>query len=102
MTNVLDDKLTDKTAIIVAAIQELTSFEEIDFVFHALRMRRDYMGQIAKELLEVGMLVRFFHKNIPKDGLITKINQKKVKIDIDGVVWTVPPSMLMPVRGELG
>ncbi len=107
MTTTFDKKVTDKTAPFLAIIDTLTTFEELDFVSRAIRRRRDYMADIAKEILEVGMSVKFFDKhNREVRGIITKIMSKNVKVEQprDGrspMVWTVYPSHLRPIVGEL-
>ncbi len=103
MTTTFDKKVTDKTAPFLAIIDTLTTFEELDFVSRAIRRRRDYMADIAKEILEVGMAVRFFDKRDNEvRGIITKIMSKNVKVQVmGGVTWTVYPSHLRPIRSEL-
>jgi len=93
-----------KTPLIDILNQILTmDRDQLDRVIDAVKHRRDQLHLDATRNLMVGTRVKFEgRRGQVLQGIISRVNIKKVKVDCDnGQKWTVPAGLVEPMTQKV-
>jgi uncharacterized protein YkvS len=101
--------MSEAAEVAKTAILECSTVGELKDVQAAIKLRWKQLQQNAVLDWRVGQLVEFTHKGKHHVGMVTRLNQKSIGVDvtsIDGegqewpLAWRIGPSALTAVDGD--
>lgn len=75
-------------------ISEIFSLEDLREIRSTVKNRIERLAKAHKYNLKPGMKVRITGSNKLEKGTVIKINRTRAVVDVDGIEWTVPFSMI--------
>ena len=81
-------------AAAIGAIQNINDRAGLRYVERALRRQADIIERRARLEFNVGQRVSFTSRGQLHIGHVVKVMTKNIKVDVDGTLWRVGPTLL--------